>query len=388
MDQKIIKIRRGELYNQVWSIPMRTLAQQYGLSDVGLAKICRKHAIPRPTRGYWAKAESRRKPNQIPLPRKDVDEMIEIRANPLHRSESESIERVAPKDPEERIVVAEELRNPHPLVKQSADILKTMQPDATGLIIPGQENCLDIRVSKKSLRRALLIMDALVKSLEKRGYEVQISKKSTEVKILDTVLGITISEQLVRKRKEPKAPDLNGYYRFGHSRFEDYSIPSGILCLSIHPGVYFQGFIQQNWRDREKRKLEDSLNKFIEGLAKIAVLKKEHIQRKQQEEQERIERQKKWEEDRRRAEAEKQKLERLMNNVENWHKSRRIREYISAVEEMASTGKYTFNIEGGVESWIKWAKEQADRFDPLCPPPQPRPSSKENVDGEPPKNPD
>jgi hypothetical protein len=225
----------------------------------------------------------------------------------------------------------------------------------------------------------------MVKSLEKRGYEGRISKKSTEIKMLDTVLGITLSEQLVRKRKEPKTPDLNGYYQFGHSRFEDYSVPSGLLCLTIHSGVYLRGFVQQNWRDREKRKLEESLGKFLEGLVRIAALKKEHIRRQQLEEQGRLERQKKWEEERRRAEAEKQKLERLMNNVEKWHKSRLIREYISAVEGMASTGKYTFNVEGGVESWIKWAKEQADRLDPLCLLPQPPPSSQENVEGEQPK---
>jgi hypothetical protein len=72
-----------------------------------------------------------------------------------------------------------------------------------------------------------------------------------------------------------------------------------------------------------------------------------------------------------------------MRNVENWYKSRQIREYISAVEEMASSGKYTFNMEGGVESWIKWAKEQADRFDPLFLLPRPRAASKEDVDDEP-----
>jgi hypothetical protein len=76
MPPKIIIIKRSELYNQVWSVPMRTLAQQYGLSHVGLAKICKKHAIPHPPRGYWAKAESRRKPRQIPLPRKDAASRI------------------------------------------------------------------------------------------------------------------------------------------------------------------------------------------------------------------------------------------------------------------------------------------------------------------------
>ena len=40
---------------RVWSTPMQSLASGYGLSDVGLAKVCRKHNVPRPPRGHWAK---------------------------------------------------------------------------------------------------------------------------------------------------------------------------------------------------------------------------------------------------------------------------------------------------------------------------------------------
>ncbi len=43
---------RQELYDLVWSQPMRTLASQFGVSDVALAKTCRNHDIPIPPRGY------------------------------------------------------------------------------------------------------------------------------------------------------------------------------------------------------------------------------------------------------------------------------------------------------------------------------------------------
>ena len=153
MDERSVKLRRSELYEQVWTVPMWTLGPKYGLSDVGLAKICRKHNIPRPPRGYWVKKESIRKTKQIPLPRKDTDEIIEIQANPFHDSNSEVLEKAlqegAPKNPEERILVSEVLRNPHPLVKESSEFLKSIQPDAMGIIIPPPEHCLDI----KSLKR-------------------------------------------------------------------------------------------------------------------------------------------------------------------------------------------------------------------------------------------
>jgi hypothetical protein len=47
-----ISIPRHQLYEQVWSQPMTLLARQYGISDVALAKICRKLGVPYPGRGY------------------------------------------------------------------------------------------------------------------------------------------------------------------------------------------------------------------------------------------------------------------------------------------------------------------------------------------------
>jgi hypothetical protein len=52
---KKIVIKRDNLYNQLWSTQMTTLAKEYGLSDVGLAKIFKKLNVPRPESRYWAK---------------------------------------------------------------------------------------------------------------------------------------------------------------------------------------------------------------------------------------------------------------------------------------------------------------------------------------------
>ena len=53
-------VDRETLYNEVWTDPVTVVAPRYGLSDVGLAKICRALAIPRPSRGYWAKVKAGR----------------------------------------------------------------------------------------------------------------------------------------------------------------------------------------------------------------------------------------------------------------------------------------------------------------------------------------
>lgn len=41
-----MKITRHQLYARVWEKPMTQLSKEFGLSDVGLAKICRKSGIP------------------------------------------------------------------------------------------------------------------------------------------------------------------------------------------------------------------------------------------------------------------------------------------------------------------------------------------------------
>lgn len=54
----ISRYNREVLYKEVWSQPIQKLARAYGLSDVGLGKVCRKLRIPLPGRGYWNKKNS------------------------------------------------------------------------------------------------------------------------------------------------------------------------------------------------------------------------------------------------------------------------------------------------------------------------------------------
>jgi integrase len=51
-------VTREILYRLVWEAPVSEVATRFGISDVGLAKACRRAAIPIPPRGYWAKTEA------------------------------------------------------------------------------------------------------------------------------------------------------------------------------------------------------------------------------------------------------------------------------------------------------------------------------------------
>jgi hypothetical protein len=59
---------RKELYDLVWSKPMRAIAASVGISDVALAKHCKKANITVPNRGYWARKQAGKTTTQIALP--------------------------------------------------------------------------------------------------------------------------------------------------------------------------------------------------------------------------------------------------------------------------------------------------------------------------------
>jgi hypothetical protein len=62
---------------------MQQLAQEVGISDVALAKNCRKYGIPIPPRGYWAKLQAGKPVYHPPLPPRELGESthIEIAGN-------------------------------------------------------------------------------------------------------------------------------------------------------------------------------------------------------------------------------------------------------------------------------------------------------------------
>ncbi|QNI32085.1 site-specific integrase [Alloacidobacterium dinghuense] len=65
------RYNREELYEKVWTMPVRIVAREYGVSDAAIAKACRRLQVPVPGRGYWAKRAANRsvKPRPPLLPK-------------------------------------------------------------------------------------------------------------------------------------------------------------------------------------------------------------------------------------------------------------------------------------------------------------------------------
>ena len=73
--------RREALYALVWTAPVMEIASRLGVSDVALAKLCRRASIPLPYRGYWARVEAGQCPQVSALPPapEGLPELLRIR---------------------------------------------------------------------------------------------------------------------------------------------------------------------------------------------------------------------------------------------------------------------------------------------------------------------
>ena len=71
------RFTRKELYDLVWEKPMTQVAKEIGVSDVAVAKRCRRNKISVPGRGYWRKLETGSKLSKMPLPKwKGPEEIV------------------------------------------------------------------------------------------------------------------------------------------------------------------------------------------------------------------------------------------------------------------------------------------------------------------------
>ena len=68
-----IIITRTQLYERVWRQPLTHIANDLGISDVGLRKICQRHCIPTPPAGHWAKLAFGKPISVAQLPDPDED---------------------------------------------------------------------------------------------------------------------------------------------------------------------------------------------------------------------------------------------------------------------------------------------------------------------------
>ncbi|MCX6997172.1 MAG: hypothetical protein NTV49_08810 [Kiritimatiellaeota bacterium] len=232
---------------------------------------------------------------------------------------------------------------------------------------------LGLLVAPGSAKRALRIMDTLLKACETRGWTTGMTpeyRPCTIVRVQDCVLHIVIEEGL---RQSPRELDeWEKKWAIEHpSKRDPYElVPNGRLKLKVC-GVKFMH--SGEWRDGKRRRVEDMLDDVIahigaapeekrredEARAEAEERRREQERLRQAEEERRKERLRVWL-------AEKARVDELLADAEAAEQSRTVRAYIAAwivKTEAAAGAKITPGSEA--DKWVTWARAQADRLDPL-----------------------
>ena len=360
--EKLILTRR-DLYDMVWSRPATQVAEELGMSDVALAKWCRKMSIPKPGVGYWQKKAAKKKPRKPRLRNPDREDTLEVwvtRYEPGEEPQPEP-ERVVPDyerfelEPKNAIFVPTRTTRLHPLVAATKRSLRQGRVDQQyGWIMPAERPCLNVRVSHGTLDRAMLLLDTLIRALAKRRLEVKIEQNGYRSQSVVVVCGRSIPFDLFESPTKGEKEDWLS------KKLVPGMVPSGKLVLRVH-GTWRA---KREWRDMKKTTVEDCLNKFIIALHEEVIYREEEEARNERDRIAAHERALRESEERRVREAETAKLAKLEEMASQWRRANQIREFIQAV--LAVHGKHE-RLDGDAElgEYVAWALENADRIDPL-----------------------
>jgi len=271
-----VTLTREDLYRKVWATPIRQLANEFGLSDVGLAKICKKHDIPRPPVGYWSKRRHGKKVIRARLPKAKKAPSDDIRIRPQVRDDLATLRPeiqeaiLAERLTQNAIKVTDELVDPLLIIERTAKSLHAARADDWGRVRPRAKSALYVAVTPGSIDRAMRIMDALLRALEKRSYAVSTDgEREISVEVHGERLAFSLMEEVRREEKELTKAELREHDPwFTKPRPEYHYVPSGRLSLEIYTGGC--DGIRRRWSDGKKQRLERVLNSFVISLLRVA----------------------------------------------------------------------------------------------------------------------
>jgi hypothetical protein len=373
-------VDRETLYDEVWTEPVSVVALRYGLSDVGLAKICRALAIPLPSRGYWAKVKAGRIMRRAPLPNLEQGER---RIASLVKLPPEQVAvREAAKQSNARIrnetpsLPMEEVHSSplHPLVRAASKRLRQRGgwPNDT-LARSAPKEVLHLSVTQPVLERALRFTDGLLKVLTMHGFDFEIDK-SRGVSLFrnietNTRLEFILTEHIRRtqhvitpaeERAQKKYWELS---RRGSSlsypnipRY-DYT-PTGILTVQVGR------WPMRTWKDTPTKNLEQRLGEVIAGIVALAAetsAKEQEETRRQEAHRQAVAR---YEFLKQRRAEEAERFKSLETSVSNWERAVKLRAFADVVENNA---KAAGKLSAEQLEWLAWVRAKADGLDPLVP---------------------
>jgi hypothetical protein len=371
-------VDRETLYNEVWTEPVTVVAQRYGLSDVGLAKICRSLAIPLPSRGYWAKIKAGKIMGRAPLPAlKQLGPRTTglVKLPPETIAARETAKKTIARVCEETSPMSspEEASSPHPLVRAASKRLRQRDGWPENILLRSvPKEVLNISVARDSFDRVFNLADAILKELDKQGFEFEIDTERGATllrwKETGTKLTFALTEHVRRTRHEITSAEEKARKRywersrwdssvsFPHIPIYDYT-PTGVMAIQV--GCW----PSRTWKDTPRTQLELRLGEIVGGILVLAqeTHAKEMDEARQAEAKRRTKARYEFLVKRRMEETER--FKNLEHQANDWERAARLRAYVKALEESLKTECGEISAEQ--RDWLAWARAKADGLDPL-----------------------
>lgn len=371
---------RNELYELVWSQPLRTLAKRFGISDVALGKRCRIANIPRPGPGYWARKEAGKPVPLTKLPERGFGQSELIRFGSVSHYiygesdeallNSELVPRAQFSDGFDEVLsrayryvgkvrASPTLESPHPLIARllaADDLLREKLKGKSYSSLYDRP-----RFDSPFERRRLGFLNNLFRQLERVGARVSLhGREATDVRVM-------IGDQRFSIALAPVKQPADNYPPTPLPASEKMQLTLG--WDEAPPEV------QTIWKDEPGKLLERQLGELVPRLFAYAewayriglVHQYEYFVGRKSEIQERIRREaeeaarKEHERLQKIAEARRNKL---IRDTAAWRTAADIRAYVLARLQQREN-ELTPEHLARLETWANWAMEEANRIDPL-----------------------
>lgn len=303
-------LTRRELYDLVWDRPMSKVAAEIGISDVALHKICDKHRVPAPGRGYWAKLAAG-KPVQKAAFREIGDQAlnrIEI-VGAHHRSLPQSvIEAHARAKAEIKKPVPALTPNvmvsgsPHPLLEPMRQKLLKAKAETDGFVRTSGGRYFSAAIAPTSADRLLAILKLLVHAAEARGHRFQSQEGGLALMVDGEPLTVEITEKVDRVAHHPTEQEQRKLNRWEleterkrrHGQWisewdkpqipEWDFVPNGCLVFEIDKGQHRNG-LRRRFSDGQRARLETLIDEIL--IAAVTLIEARRAKRAEDERRER-----------------------------------------------------------------------------------------------------
>lgn len=373
---------REEFYDLVWSKPMTHLAKEFRLSDVALHKICKKHGIPKPPLGWWAKKQAGKPVKQTPLPPaaagKETRISIaagELRGEPELMAVAREEARIAASSIDSEADVPS-----HPIVERTAAKLRKTKP-ATGSILVSVEGAWVVRalIGPESVDRFEQVLNRIVAAAATLGIRFERGEKGAVFLCDGEAIGFSVSETTRREKhvlteKEQAEQDewqrkSDQYWkRRGHRalswdddngypfppRFPEWDYhPTGQLSFELDQLHFWNASPRRSFRDAKVQRLELIAGDIAVGIAVYAAALKADRLRRDEEARRREEEQRNRERAARAEHIQKRRVGELGKVLEELAAVERLRGLVSTLRSHLGS-----ESEGRVGAFVKFANER------------------------------